>query len=184
MTYRYFDPLQDWMEVEVHARDKIIPHFRAEELGCQHCGMIRMAVGFPEHLVVLRRTYGQPIVLNSACRCTHHNTLSKGHPNSSHICDVPTKHDHKTEFGCCGIDVRTPSPKLVKIAIALGWSVGISRNFVHLDRVADYSTLKNYQRLFFYEEINTDRRKEWEDNYGVVHQFRARLAAMSWDAQS
>lgn len=181
MIHNFYDPLQRRSKIEMRPETYLLDHFPAKELGCDCCGMIRMARGFAEHLVVLRYTVGTPMVLNSACRCEKHNQEIGGHPSSSHLCDHPTKHTETVDYGCCGVDVRNPSNKLISTAIALGWSVGISNGFSHLDRIADYSLSKTYQRLFFYTGVSLGPREHWSQEYPEIQSARKTLGALSWD---
>ncbi len=182
MIHRYYDPLQSRYVVEINQQNYICDYFKAIELGCPCCGKVRMARGFAEQLVVLRRIHDAPLILNSACRCDKHNHDVSGHPSSSHICSKPTKHTETVDYGCCGIDVANPPDRLIRIAIALGWSVGISQTFAHFDRVADYSLLKNYQRLFFYPAVSLGPREYWNRVYPEIQNARKTLGDMSWDS--
>lgn len=121
-----------------------IIYFTKKELACRGSGIVRLAEGFGETLLDLRVALDMPMGLTSACRSTRHNKLIGGAPNSFHICD--------TDLGCCAVDVRTPNPqyrtKLVKLALETGWSVGVNKTFIHLDRRSDY--LEVPQVIFVY----------------------------------
>ena len=175
MIYQYFDPLQARAPIDFHAQSYVINHFRASELGCKCCGKIRMARGFAEQLVVLRDTFGLPMIMRSGCRCKKHNTDEGGHQNSAHLCDISTKHTSRMDWGMCGVDVGNPSDKLISTAIALGWSVGIAQTFAHLDRIADYSHSKSYQRLYFYQGVSSGPREYWQAQYGLIKGARTGL---------
>jgi len=181
MITHYFDPLQKREKVEIRAENYVLEHFKAIELACACCQKIRLAAGFANHLVVLRLTYGRPMLLTSCCRCSAHNQAVGGHPNSAHLCDKPTKHTETVDHGTCGIDVANPSDRLIKVAMALGWSVGIAQTFVHLDRIADYSQLKNYQRLYFYSAVSLGPREHWTQVYPQIQAARKTLE-MSWES--
>ena len=145
----------------------IVLNFEAQELACRHCGLICLAPGFGERLAVLRLDYGKPMKLSSACRCREHNLNEGGHPNSAHLCDIITAHN---AYGCCGVDVLNPDMDLITKALETGWSVGLSYvagkiQFAHLDRIADYSELKNYQRLFFYDNAPDDQMTLWNERF-------------------
>ena len=111
-----------------------VVYFSADELRCKGSGLLKLADGFGEKLLDLRISFGHPMKVNSACRSTEHNAKVRGAKNSFHICD--------TDRGCCAIDIATPTPayrtKLIKLALEQGWSVGIAKTFVHLDRRTDY----------------------------------------------
>ena len=179
--YQLIDPYLLRIPLAVAKEDFVLPYVMAYELACQHCGQIHLARGFGEHLVVLRMDYGYPMTFNSACRCLVHNKDEGGHQNSAHICDEPTKHD---VTGCCGVDVRNPDEKLITIAMRNGWSVGISYkdgrlNFAHLDRIADYSQSKDYQRLFFYPNTPEFAQKFWQEHFHAIQRINEMYSALS-----
>lgn len=124
-------------------------YFTEKELGCRHCGMVRLAPGFGEKLLELRLAFGEPMVINSACRCAEHNKRVGGHARSLHVADKPA---HPTG-GCCAIDVGTRDigyrARLAKVALDLGWAVGVNAAFLHLDRGADYG-VRNGIQMFLY----------------------------------
>ena len=182
MLHTFYDPLNERFRVEIQEASYVIEYFRANELGCQCCGKIRLARGFAEELVVLRSTYGNPMVITSACRCDKHNLDVGGHPNSAHLCSKMTKHTESVDYGACGVDVANPTDKLISTAMALGWSVGIAQNFAHLDRIADYSQSKTYQRLFYYEGVSLGPQEHWNEQYPLIQAARGTLAAMSWES--
>lgn len=119
--------------------------FLTEELRCKGSGQILLAPGFQEALVRLRVSYNDPMPLTSACRSTTYNKAVGGAPNSYHIYD--------TGRGCCAVDVRTYNSqnraKLVHLALAQGWSVGIHKSFTHLDLRSKYEPFAP-QVLFLY----------------------------------
>lgn len=109
-------------------------YFSAQELRCKSSGKLILAKGFADQLLALRLAFNRPMVVTSACRSKEHNARVGGAKNSFHICD--------TGRGCCAVDIATTDPlyrtALVQLALNSGWSVGISRTFVHLDRRIDY----------------------------------------------
>ena len=182
MIHTYYDPLQTRLPIEMQPQTYVIDNFKAIELGCNCCGRIRLAGGFAEHLSTLRRIYGAPMVLTSCCRCATHNGQISGHPNSAHICSAPTKHTETVDYGACGVDVANPPERLIRTAIALGWSVGVAQKFAHLDRIADYSQSKTYQRLYYYDGVSLGPREHWNEVYPQIQLARQTLAAMSWES--
>lgn len=119
-------------------------YFTENELKCKGSGKLILADGFADMLRELRIIYGKPMIVTSACRSTLHNKAVGGATNSKHICD--------NGIGCLAIDVSVPNGVermlLGKIAIELGWSVGVpNKNFIHLDARC---LLKEPQVLFGY----------------------------------
>lgn len=125
-----------------------MPYFTFNELACKESNQVVLAPGFADRLFILREQYGFPMVLTSACRSFLYNIQIGGHPRSLHIYDKPF---HPTA-GTCAIDVhkdtQVKNDKLKDIAFALGWSIGESHTFLHLDRRSDYTNLP--QAVFDY----------------------------------
>lgn len=119
--------------------------FTAKELRCKGSGLLILAPNFSDKLVALRREFNQPMLVVSGCRSEAHNRNEDGAKDSYHICD--------TGRGCCAVDVHTLNSiyraKLMTIALAQGWSVGVHRRFLHLDRRTDYYP-HNPQIVFLY----------------------------------
>jgi hypothetical protein len=116
------------------------PHFSANELRCKcGCGLAQFHPGFLDHLETLRRAYGRPMKLSSACRCAAHN--AKASPQapirSLHIGNRETRPGHR---GTLAVDVAVAGEgkgDLFALAWRHGWSVGWNRGFLHLDRRSD-----------------------------------------------
>lgn len=109
-------------------------HFSIEELACHSDGGYQFAKGFLDALERLREDYGKPMKVNSCCRSEAHNKAIKGHIKSLHVYDNPY---HPTG-GCCAIDIGIAdgAEKLAIAAVAIkaGWTVGVAKSFLHLDR--------------------------------------------------
>jgi zinc D-Ala-D-Ala carboxypeptidase len=116
------------------------PHFSKAELQCKcGCGLAQFHPGFLDHLETLRRAYGRPMRLTSACRCAAHNAkVSPQAPiRSLHIGDRETRPGHN---GTLAVDVAVTGEgkgDLFALAWRHGWSVGWNRAFLHLDRRSD-----------------------------------------------
>ncbi|MDP3533732.1 MAG: D-Ala-D-Ala carboxypeptidase family metallohydrolase [Alphaproteobacteria bacterium] len=112
--------------------------FSAQELKCKGSGGIRLARGFAEHLIDLREAFGQPMRVLSCCRSTNYNKKVGGALKSFHIYDDP----NLPANGTCAIDIATPNiiekDRLFHLAKSKGWSIGVYKNFLHLDRRSDY----------------------------------------------
>jgi hypothetical protein len=109
-------------------------YFTQEELQCRcGCKTLHLQDGFDVELVGLREDYGRPMVVTSCCRCADHNVSVGGHPDSLHQ-TVNGKYDCNT----IAIDIKRPNSadlfSLVKVATKRGWSVGIAKTFIHLDK--------------------------------------------------
>lgn len=113
-------------------------YFTDDELRCKGSGVVHLAEGFGAKLDEFREHLGRPMYLNSACRSYAHNIRVGGHPNSAHIYD----HPKRTFKGSYAVDVRCTDgqhrAELIKTALLLGWSVGVNKTFIHLDRRTDY----------------------------------------------
>ena len=117
-------------------------YFTDDELRCKcGCRQLVLSPAFREHLNDLRESFGRPMIVNSCCRCFEHNQAIGGHPKSLHVCD---KSFHKTK-GTCAVDIDTSSmskddrEKLIFLASAKGWSVGLGKTFLHLDLRTAYT---------------------------------------------
>jgi len=61
-------------------------HFSRREFACRcGCGYDRIAGDLAFRLEVLRTRIGQPIYVNSGCRCEKHNAAVRGAKNSYHL---------------------------------------------------------------------------------------------------
>jgi hypothetical protein len=113
--------------------DKIL--FTVDELASDG-GYMRFAEGFIPALLDLRLTFGRGMSPTSCCRTPEHNARAKGSSASYHL-TVGNASD-----GTCAIDVSVPDDSyrliLVEKAMRAGWSVGVYRRFVHLDRRGDF----------------------------------------------
>lgn len=108
--------------------------FSHEELMCKATGRVVLAPGFAPLLAHLRAVFAKPMHVNSCCRSKEYNTEIDGHPRSLHVYDKPY---HPID-GTAGIDIRRGARdynvRLVKVAIAEGWSIGVAKWGFHLDR--------------------------------------------------
>lgn len=123
-------------------------YFTEAELRCPVTRKVVLAPGFGEKLVALREAWGRPMKVNSCCRCEQHNKFIGGHAHSLHVYDKPY---HPTG-GTAAIDISIPlaqdKAELAYLALGRGWSVGVARTFLHLDRRVDYTALP--QALYNY----------------------------------
>lgn len=131
--------------VDLRDGDRLL--FAHSELACRATGIVKLAPGFGEKLVTLRKSLGRPMIVNSCCRSAAHNRAVRGHPRSLHVYDEP----HWPTGGTCAIDIRATDPAyrilLTSLAIDQGWSVGVASGFIHLDR-RDFAGLP--QNIFDY----------------------------------
>jgi len=122
------------MEITHPMTDAVL--FSAAELGSRDDGTVRLADGFAEKLMDLRLTFARPMKVNSCCRTPAHNDAVGGSRNSYHLTEG------NASDGTCAIDVHSYDDqyrhRLIRIASDLGWSIGVYRTFVHLDRRVDY----------------------------------------------
>jgi len=60
-------------------------YFKETELACPCCGRNFIDGGFLTRIDRLREKVGEPLIINSACRCSKHNEKVGGNPESSHL---------------------------------------------------------------------------------------------------
>jgi uncharacterized protein YcbK (DUF882 family) len=108
-------------------------NFSQSEFDCKCCGKLgeKMDPEFLDKIQELRTRVGFACKVNSGVRCEVNNLMSNGHKSSAHLtgnaCDLGVSHSKARE--------------VIKIAIELGLSVGVSQNgktgkagrFIHLD---------------------------------------------------
>jgi|TARA_R100001530_G_C4320819_1_gene155714 hypothetical protein len=139
------------MQVNIrHPSHRKVIFFSHDELACKKTGEVILAEGFADELALLRIAFNRRMVVNSCCRSAEHNRtmMPKGHPRSLHVHDeqhVYNDSRYHDFSGCAAIDIRTPdivyARQLVDIALRRGWSVGVAKHFIHLDR-RDYAGLE------------------------------------------
>lgn len=135
-----------------------IPYFAEEELECSGTGIIKLDDRFAEALPILREAWESvstpkgwhpALNLNSACRTPEHNEAVRGHPRSLHL----TVNPYWETDGTMACDIRWRSwPRekqleFCRLALSMGWRVGLHDGFVHIDRGSDLGIKK---RLFLY----------------------------------
>ncbi len=131
-----------------HPNDPERVLFSHVELACKKTGEVVLAEGFAGELALLRIDFNRAMNPSSCCRSAEHNRtmMPRGHPRSLHIHDELHAYDETLHSfkGCAAIDILTPDAvymrQLVYLALRRGWSVGVSKHFVHLDR-RDYAGL-------------------------------------------
>ncbi len=118
----------------LHPVDPGIVLFSHDELKCPETGSVRLAEGFASELARLRVAFGRAMGVNSCCRSKAHNQAIGGHARSLHVHDQP----HYKIGGAAAVDIAAPDTlymrELLVHALRLGWSVGVGKGFVHLDR--------------------------------------------------
>lgn len=129
---------------------RVSEHFTRAELACPTTARLELEPGFLDELEILRGLYGRPMAVTSGCRTSEHNEwlIARGYaasPNSLHLIDN-VKHGTDT----CAVDIRRPAgddlADLVAKALNLGWTVGLAKTFVHLDRRTQFAGLP---RIFY-----------------------------------
>ena len=123
----------------------MLKYFTPKELWCPSTEIVKLADGFGESLDSLREKFGKPMTLTSACRTSAHINwlLERGYPaskNSFHLIDNP-----KYGTDTCAVDVSIPDSvyrkDLLQAALEEGWTAGVAKSFLHIDRRADYTEL-------------------------------------------
>jgi len=117
-----------------------LKYFSHKELQCPETSIVHLADGFGEKLDELREAWGKAIIVNSCCRSASYNAKVGGAANSFHIWN---REGGKGVKGTCAVDVHVVHAaerwQLAHLAMSLGWSVGVAKTFLHLDRRADYA---------------------------------------------
>ena len=122
----------------------MLDHFSHSELACPTTDQVRLAAGFGEALERLRVELNEPMHLNSACQSPLHNAKVRGHPRSLHL----VVNSLWGTGGTCAVDVGAIDgefkAKLIALALAQEWSVGVASNFIHLDQRSRYCGLPQF----------------------------------------
>ena len=112
----------------------ITNNFSYHEFACK-CGVqscpLRDGKAINKNLVygleLIRDGLGKPIIPTSGCRCVYHNRSVGGVKHSLHL----------ASSGCRAVDFLVTDAIeryiITSIAIEIGFSVGISKDFMHLD---------------------------------------------------
>jgi len=123
----------------------MLKYFTEEELQCPSAKIVKLADDFGQKLDDLRELLDRPMTLTSACRTSAHINwlLERGYPasaNSFHLIDNP-----KYGTDTCAVDVSVPDSEyrkeLIKVALQEGWTVGVAKSFIHIDKRSDYTEL-------------------------------------------
>lgn len=134
----------------------VVPFFKAHELACPKTALVQFEPIFLAFLVTLRFTVDHSMTLNSACRTPMYNAMLEGaHKNSLHQTLNPIRKNKYSgqALMSCAVDVKTRGwsnakiKRFVRFAEELGFSVGIAKTFIHLDR-RDLAGLS--QHRFYY----------------------------------
>lgn len=112
-------------------------YFSDDELRCKSSGAVKLDPNFEKTLLEYRETVAHPLYVNSCCRSTEHNKAIGGAERSYHLYEGVDD----GRKGTLAIDLRVQNDKqranMVKTALLMGWSVGIYRTFIHIDRRVD-----------------------------------------------
>jgi len=112
-------------------------YFSDSELQCRATNIVELDINFERELLLYRETLGFPLIVNSCCRSFAHNKKIGGSETSYHIYeDVGDGRQ-----GTLAIDLAVKNDKqrteMVAVALNLGWSVGVYKSFIHIDRRVD-----------------------------------------------
>ena len=111
--------------------------FEPYELWSKDNHVIKLDPRFEAALLHYRIKVDAPLIPNSCCRSRAHNTAVRGSSNSYHLYEDV---DDGREGGMA-IDLRVRDGAIrgdrVATAWKLGWSIGIYKTFIHLDRRVD-----------------------------------------------
>lgn len=126
-----------------------IDYFTASELRCKGSGIIRLDPRFAKALPELRKAVNHAMVPNSVCRSPAHNKAVGGHPSSLHLTDNP-----KWKCATMAADIswrgwsEDKKERFAKMALSMGWRVGLHDGFCHIDRLLDIAP--TYPKVFLY----------------------------------
>lgn len=161
----------------MHTWDSSIAYFTKDELACRCCGVVRLDLSVAIHLPMLRAQWGNPLFIGTACVCQKRNDSVQGHPHSLHLLRHPDYSYPPLPVGALDAPVdATPQPlgtlavtlrwskldykqqlELAQLAWSLGWSVGLHRSFIDIDRRKDIGV---EQVVYYTEDWHFDFRKE------------------------
>jgi len=117
-----------------HPQNDDIVLFTEAELRCKATKKTVLLAGFADKLAYLRVRFATPMKVNSCCRSLSHNKDIGGHLRSLHIYDS----ERHGVTGCLAIDIHIPNAQyasdLIGVAHSEGWSLGVAKTFIHLDR--------------------------------------------------
>lgn len=124
------------MNLEITAQnDPSRVYFSHKELADPSTNEGVLHPAFRKSLLYMRSIYGHPMIVTSCCRSEEHNWKVGGHKHSLHIYDTP--HRDTDIEGCGAIDIVIPPVNLriplMRIALSLGWSIGVRHDIFHLD---------------------------------------------------
>lgn len=115
----------------------ISKYFSHKELMCKGNGVVKLDPRFAEALFIYREALDTPLYPNSCCRSPEHNAHVGGAQSSYHLYEGVDD----GRQGTLAIDLRVPNDEervtMVALALSLGWSVGVYRTFIHIDRRVD-----------------------------------------------
>lgn len=118
--------LIDWLGANA---DSLIDnwHFDRYELACKcGCGFAAMDIELLAVLEDVRAHFGQPVSINSGCRCEAHNKAISGAPNSYHCKGL-----------AADIRVKDTPPEAVQAYLRLTYldkyGIGCYATFTHID---------------------------------------------------
>jgi len=126
--------------------------FNDLELQCPTSHDVVLQEGFLSTLITFRMEYNKPMTITSACRSQEHNDWlrSRGYPASANSFHKIGNTKYNTDT--CAVDVACSDgvsrKDLVELALKRGWSVGVAKTFIHIDRRSDYTELP--QVLYVY----------------------------------
>jgi len=112
-------------------------YFSDDELKCKGSGVVKLDPHFRRALLIYRETVDIPLYVNSCCRSLEHNADIGGARSSYHLYEGV----NDDRQGTLAIDLKVHSDKeraiMVSRALSLGWSVGVYKSFIHIDRRVD-----------------------------------------------
>ncbi len=118
--------------------DNISQHFSRSEFACRcGCGFATADIELVQVLENIRAHFGEPVIINSGCRCEQHNRDVGGRPGSKHLQGI-----------AADIVVRGIVPGLVVKYLNNKYpdkyGIGEYRSFTHIDIRADKARWRGY----------------------------------------
>ncbi len=105
-------------------------YFSEKEIACPCCGKNNANPEFLKYLDQLRESIGEPLYVNSFCRCKKHNEEVGGVPDSAHLKGLAV------DLSCATSTLRAEIVyNWLKIIDEnnLPLRIGIGKDFIHLD---------------------------------------------------
>lgn len=146
-----------------------ICYFKREELACRCCGELRLDTSVALHLPILRAHWADRLLIAVGSVCHERNFVLAGHRDSLHLMhNTKLRYPQEGEapadpVGTLAVSIRWGGQHyldqlaLARMAYNLGWSVGLHRQAIAIDRRVDVGMQKT---IYYADDWGFDFRKE------------------------